>query len=49
MLQMLKPGPVSLFFLLPADPDVELLTPSLAARLPACHHASRHDDNRLKL
>jgi hypothetical protein len=32
-----------LFFLLAADPDVELLAPP-APCLPACHHASYHDD-----
>lgn len=34
--QMFKPGPVSLFFfMLSADPGVELLAPSLAPCLPA--------------
>jgi hypothetical protein len=34
--------------LLPADPDVELSTTSLAPCLPVCHQASCHDDNGLK-
>ena len=29
--------------------DVELLAPSLAPYLPACCHASHHDDNGLNL
>jgi hypothetical protein len=43
--QMLKPGPVSLS--LPADPEVELSDISPAPCLPACCHASHHDDNEL--
>jgi hypothetical protein len=35
--------------LLPADQDVELSVPSLAPCLPACCHASHHDDNGLNL
>jgi hypothetical protein len=42
--------PVSLcLFLLPADPDVALSATSTAPWLPACHQASRHDDNGLNL
>ncbi|EDL00953.1 mCG1047212, partial [Mus musculus] len=36
-------------FLLPADPDVELSVPSPAPCLPACHRASRCDNNGLNL
>jgi hypothetical protein len=35
--------------LLPADEDVELSVPSPAPCLPACCHASYHDDNELNL
>jgi hypothetical protein len=37
------------FFLLTADQDVELSAPSPAPCLPACCHASCHDDNGLSL
>jgi hypothetical protein len=37
--------PSASLFLLPADPDVELLTPCVSVPL----HASHHDDNRLNL
>ena len=30
---------------LPVDQDAELSAPSPALCLPACHHASHHDDN----
>lgn len=33
------------FFLCPTDLGAELSTTSLATRLPACCHASHHDDN----
>ena len=36
-------------FLLPANPDVELVATSPAPCLPACCHASHHDDNGLNL
>ena len=36
-------------FLLPMDQDVELSAPSPALCLPACCHASSHDDNGLNL
>ena len=36
-------------FLLPTDPDVELSVPPPALCLPACCHASCHDDNGLNL
>jgi hypothetical protein len=32
------------FFLLPVDPDVELLATSPAPCLPVCHYASYHND-----
>lgn len=46
-LQMIKPGPVSLSH--PADPEVEHSASSPASCLPACPHASCHDDNGLNL
>ena len=36
-------------FLLPADPDAELLAPSPAPHLPAHLHVPHHDDNGLTL
>ena len=36
-------------FLLPDDPDIKLPATSLAPCLPACHHASCHDNNGLNL
>lgn len=33
--------------LMPTDPDVELLAPSPAPRLPVCRHASHNEDNGL--
>ena len=36
-------------FLLPVDLDVELSALSPAPHLPACGHASRHDNNELNL
>lgn len=33
------------FFCLPLDPDVELGALTLAPCLPACYHASAHDNN----
>ena len=35
--------------LLPVDQDVELSAPSPVPCLPACCHASRHNDNGLNL
>jgi hypothetical protein len=47
-LQKLQPGlGDSLFFLLPADPDVELSAPSPAPCLSLSCHASCYDDNGL--
>lgn len=41
-----KPGSVYLaLFLLPADSDVELITPFPASRLPVCCEAAHQDDN----
>jgi hypothetical protein len=34
---------------LPEDQDVDVSASSLAPCLPACHHASGHDDNGLNL
>jgi hypothetical protein len=42
-----KVGLVSLSFLLPVDQNVKLSAPSRAPCLPACCHASHHEDNRL--
>jgi len=39
--------PSGSLFLLPDDPEVQLSATSLAPRVPACHHASCHDDSRL--
>jgi hypothetical protein len=36
-------------FLLPMDPDGDLLVISPAPCLPVCHHASHHDSNELNL
>jgi hypothetical protein len=48
--QKLKLGLVDLcLFLLLVALGTELLTPSLAPCLPACHHVSFHDDNGLNL
>ena len=50
MSQKLKPGLVAhCLFMLSQDPDIELSATSPAPCLPACHHASHHDDNGLDL
>ena len=47
---MLKPGPVSLSFLMPSDLDVELSAPSLAPMSAhACSCTSHHDNSELDL
>ena len=48
--QKLNPGLVAYSpFLLPADSDTALSTPSLGSCLPVSRHASCHDDSGLKL
>jgi len=48
--QKLKAGLVVHFlFLLPVNPDIELSATFSAPGLPACCHASHHDDNGLTL
>lgn len=50
MFQKLSPVLRALFvFRLPTAPDVELPALSAAPCLPACHHATSHDENGLNL